>query len=355
MPAAAGHRHHCNASATESVHSTATIRAVQRRLARFLFMRSLLAALLVASLANAAFADYPDRPIKLIVPFAAGAGTDAVARFTAQKLEEQLKQPVVVENRVGASGAIGTQAVALAPADGYTLLFVASPFTTVAAATPLTANYDPVRQFAPVALIAAGPLVWIANAQAPFGSMREMIAYARANPGKLAYGSAGAGGVNHLALELFKNRTGTDILHVPYKGIAPATTDLLGGSIMTLTGTIPAVLPHLKSGKARALAVTGDKRSPLLPDVPTMKETGANGTEVYNYWGIVAPAGTPAAIVQRLNGEVQKFLGQKDVQERLASDGVDLTPGGPERLAAFIANDYNGWKRLVVDARLKLE
>ncbi len=318
-------------------------------------MRIAFAAVLSALLVAAAAADYPDRPIKLIVPFAAGAGTDAVARFTAQKLEEQLKQPVVVENRVGASGAIGTQAVAQAPADGYTLLFVASPFTTVAAATPTTANYDPIRQFAPIALIAAGPLVWIANSQAPFASMREMIAYARANPGKLAYGSAGAGGVNHLALELFKNKTGTDILHVPYKGIAPATTDLLGGSIMTLTGTIPAVLPHVKSGKARALAVTGDRRSALMPEVPTMKETGANGTEVYNYWGIVAPIGTPAAVVQRLNGEVQKFLAQKDVQDRLLADGVDLTPGGPERLAAFIANDYNGWKRLVVDARLKLE
>lgn len=316
---------------------------------------TIFAALLSTTLLTVAAADYPDRPIKLIVPFAAGAGTDAVARFTAQKLEEQLKQPVVVENRVGASGAIGTQAVAQAPADGYTLLFVASPFTTVAAATPLTANYDPIKQFAPVALIAAGPLVWVANAQAPFATMREMIAYARANPGKLAYGSAGAGGVNHLALELFKNKTGTDILHVPYKGIAPATTDLLGGSIMTLTGTIPAVLPHLKSGKARALAVTGDKRALLLPDVPTVKETGANGTEVYNYWGIVAPVGTPAVVLQRLNGEVQKFLAQKEVQERLATDGVDLTPGGPERLAAFIANDYNGWKRLVVDARLKLE
>lgn len=316
---------------------------------------TIFAALLSTTLLTVASADYPDRPIKLIVPFAAGAGTDAVARFTAQKLEEQLKQPVVVENRVGASGAIGTQAVAQAPADGYTLLFVASPFTTVAAATPLTANYDPIKHFAPVALIAAGPLVWVASAQAPFATMREMIAYARANPGKLAYGSAGAGGVNHLALELFKNKTGTDILHVPYKGIAPATTDLLGGSIMTLTGTIPAVLPHLKSGKARALAVTGDKRALLLPDVPTVKETGANGTEVYNYWGIVAPVGTPAVVLQRLNGEVQKFLAQKDVQERLATDGVDLTPGGPERLAAFIANDYNGWKRLVVDARLKLE
>ena len=314
-----------------------------------------LLALFSATMTLSAWADYPDRPIKLIVPFAAGAGTDAVARFTAQKLEEQLKQPVVVENRVGASGAIGTQAVASAPPDGYTLLFVASPFTTVAAATPATANYDPVKQFAPIALIATGPLVWIANAQAPFANIRDMIAYARANPGKLAYGSAGTGGVNHLALELFKVKTGTDILHVPYKGIAPATTDLLGGSIMTLTGTIPAVLPHVKSGKARALAITGDKRSPLMPDVPTMKETGANGTEVYNYWGLVAPVGTSTAIVQRLNAEVQKFLALKEVQDRLAADGVELTPGGPERLAAFIANDYNGWKKLVAEAKLKLD
>ena len=318
-------------------------------------LASLIFAIYPVLSSSVALAEYPDRPIKLIVPFAAGAGTDAVARFTAQKLEEQLKQPVVVENRVGASGAIGTQAVANAAPDGYTLLFVASPFTTVAAATPATANYDPIKQFVPVALIAAGPLVWIANAQAPFTSMREMIAYAKANPGRLAYGSAGAGGVNHLALELFKLKTGTDILHVPYKGIAPATTDLLGGSIMTLTGTIPAVLPHVKSGKARALAVTGDKRSPLMPDVPTMKEAGAGGTEVYNYWGLVAPVGTSSAIVRRLNTEVQKFLAQKDVQERMAADGVDLTPGGPERLAAFIANDYNGWKKLVADAKLKVE
>ncbi len=305
--------------------------------------------------ASASFADYPDRPIKIIVPFAAGAGTDAVARFTAQRLEEQLRQSVIVENRVGASGAIGTQAVANAAPDGYTLLFVASPFTTVAAATPSVANYDPIKQFAPIALIAAGPLVWIANAQAPFISMREMIAFALANPGKLAYGSAGAGGVNHLALELFKLKTGTDILHVPYKGIAPATTDLLGGSIALLTGTIPAVLPHVKGGKARALAVTGDKRSPLMPDVPTMREAGANGTEVYNYWGLVAPVGTPVAVVNRLNAEVQRFLAQKDVQDRLTNDGVDLTPGGPDRLAAFIANDYHAWRKLVADARLKVE
>ena len=321
-------------------------------------MRTLLlvfSLLFVSCFATAALADYPEKPIKIIVPFAAGAGTDAVARFTALKLEAQLKQPVIVENRVGASGAIGTQFVANAAPDGYTLLFVASPFTTVAAATPMVANYDPIKQFTPIALIAAGPLVWIASTQATFTSMREMIAFAQANPGKLAYGSAGAGGVNHLALELFKLKTGTEILHVPYKGIAPATTDLLGGSIALLTGTIPAVLPHVKGGKARALAVAGDKRSPLLPDVPTMKEAGANGTEVYNYWGLVAPAGTPAAIVNRLNAEVQKFLAQRDVQERLAGDGVDLTPGGPDRLAAFIANDYNGWRKLVVDAKLKVE
>ncbi|TAG44766.1 MAG: tripartite tricarboxylate transporter substrate binding protein [Betaproteobacteria bacterium] len=312
-------------------------------------------ALITALVATSACAQFPDRPIKLIVPFAAGAGTDAVARFVAQKLEVEVKQPIVVENRVGASGAIGTQAVAAAPADGYTLLFIASPFTTVAAATPQIANYDPVKQFAPVALIATGPLVWITGEKAPFASMREMITFAKANPGKLSYGSAGAGGVNHLALELFKAKTGTDILHVPYKGIAPATTDLLGGSISLLTGTIPAVLQHVKSGKARALAVTGDKRSALLPDVPTMKEAGANGTEVYNYWGIVAPQGTPAPIVARLNTEVQKLLAQKEVQERLTGDGVELTPGGPDRLTSFINSDFNGWKKLVIDAKLKIE
>jgi tripartite-type tricarboxylate transporter receptor subunit TctC len=298
---------------------------------------------------------YPEKPIKLIVPFAAGAGTDAVARFVAQRLETELKQPIVVENKVGASGAIGTQEVARAQADGYTLLFVASPFTTVAAATPQIAKYDPVKEFTPVALIATGPLVWIANAQAPFSSMREMIAHTKANPGKLSYGSAGAGGVNHLALELFKNRTVTDILHVPYKGIAPATTDLLGGSIQLLTGTIPAVLPHVKSGKAKALAITGDKRSALMPDVPTVSEAGASGTEVYNYWGIVAPANTPPAIVSRLNAEVQKMLAQKEVRDRLTNDGVELTPGGPERLAQFIANDFNGWRKLVQQAELKIE
>ena len=318
-------------------------------------MRALSVLVFTALLSGAVLADYPVRPIKLVVPFAAGAGTDAVARYMAQKLEETLRQPVVVDNRVGASGAIGTQAVAQAPADGYTLLFVASPFTTVAAATPTTAGYDPIRQFEPVALIATGPLVWVSNAQAPFSSLREMIGYARAHPGALSYGSAGAGGVNHLALELFKVRTGTDMLHVPYKGIAPATTDLLGGSIMTLTGTVPAVLPYVKSGKLRALAVTGDKRSVLMPDVPTVKEAGASGTEVYNYWGIVAPSGTPAAIVHRLNADVQKILAKKEVQERLAGDGVDITPGGPDRLAAFIANDVNGWRGVVRDARLKLE
>ncbi|MCC7068672.1 MAG: tripartite tricarboxylate transporter substrate binding protein [Burkholderiales bacterium] len=318
-------------------------------------MRALSVLVFTALLSGAVLADYPVRPIKLVVPFAAGAGTDAVARYMAQKLEETLRQPVVVDNRVGASGAIGTQAVAQAPADGYTLLFVASPFTTVAAATPTTAGYDPIRQFEPVALIATGPLVWVSNAQAPFSSLREMIGYARAHPGALSYGSAGAGGVNHLALELFKVRTGTDMLHVPYKGIAPATTDLLGGSIMTLTGTVPAVLPYVKSGKLRALAVTGDKRSVLMPDVPTVKEAGASGTEVYNYWGIVAPSGTPAAIVHRLNADVQKILAKKEVQERLAGDGVEITPGGPDRLAAFIANDFNGWRGVVRDARLKLE
>ncbi|MCS6995811.1 MAG: tripartite tricarboxylate transporter substrate binding protein [Casimicrobiaceae bacterium] len=318
-------------------------------------MLRVLVALVFALTVGVAQAQYPERPIKLIVPFAAGAGTDAVARFLAQKLEAELKLPIVVENRAGASGAIGTQYVASAAPDGYTLLFVASPFTTVAAATPEVAKYDPVRGFTPVALIAAGPLVWAASEKAPFNTLREMIAYAKANPGKLSYGSAGTGGVNHLALELFKARTGTDILHVPYKGIAPATTDLLGGQIQLLTGSIPAMLPHFKAGKAKPLAVTGTRRVPQLPDVPTVAEAGAPGTEVFNYWGIVAPAGTPQPIVARLNAEVQKILAQRDVQERLTADGVELTPGGPERLASFIANDYNGWRKLIAEAKLRFD
>jgi tripartite-type tricarboxylate transporter receptor subunit TctC len=311
-------------------------------------------ALTGARMGQAQTQSYPSKPLKLIVPFPPGAGTDAVARLVAQKLGEQMNATIVVDNRTGAGGAIGAELVAHADPDGYTLLFVASPFTTVAAASA-NAGYDPVKQYAAIALIATGPLVFVAGPTVPVASMRELIALARSKPGLLNYGSAGSAGINHLALELLKVRTGTNIVHVPYKGIGPATIDLLSGQIQLLTGTIPAVLPYVSQGRLKALAVTGAKRSPLLPEAPTMHEAGVADYEVYNYWGIVAPATTPRDIIVRLNAEVQKMLANPEVRDRLEKDGVELTPGSPERMQAFIAGDLATWRRLIAEAKLVLE
>lgn len=297
---------------------------------------------------------YPAKPIRLIVPFPPGAGTDTVARFVAQKLGETLKTSIVVDNRTGAGGAIGTVEAARAEPDGYTLLFVASPFTTVAAASP-TAGYDPVKQFVPVAPIASGPLAFVVANGVPAATMREFVALAKQKPGTLNYGSAGPGSVNHLALELLKARTGTEIVHIPYKGIAPATLDLLSGQIQAMTASIPATLPYVAQNKLRVLAVTGKRRAPMLPDVPSWQEAGVADAEVINYWGIVAPTGTPGEIVARINAATQALLAQGDVRERLEREGAELIPGGPERLGALIEADLNRWRRLIADARLVFE
>ena len=304
--------------------------------------------------ATAQGATYPAKPIRLIVPFPPGAGTDTVARFVAQKLGDALKASIVIDNRTGAGGAIGAVEAARAEPDGYTLLFVASPFTTVAAASP-TAGYDPVRQFVPVAPIASGPLAFVVGNNVPVANMREFIALAKQRPGTLNYGSAGPGSVNHLALELLKARTGTDIVHVPYKGIAPATLDLLAGQIQAMTASIPATLPYLAQNKLRVLAVTGKRRAPMLPDVPSWQEAGVQDAEVINYWGIVAPAGTGRDVVARLNAATQAILAQQDVRERLEREGAELIPGNPERLGALIEADLNRWRKLIADARLVFE
>ena len=241
---------------------------------------------------------WPAKPIRLIVPFPPGAGTDTVARYVAQKLAETMKSSIVVENKTGAGGAIGAAEAAAAAPDGYTLLFVASPFTTVAAAAK-TATYDPIRQFVPVAPIAAGPLAFIVNKDVPVNSMREFIALAKKEPGKLNYGSAGAGSVNHLALELMNARADIVVVHVPYRGIADATKDLLGGTIQSMTASIPATLPLAAEKRVKVLAVTGAKRIPQLPGVPSWQEEGVPNANVINYWGIVAPVGTPPAVVAR--------------------------------------------------------
>ena len=304
--------------------------------------------------AQSAASGFPERPVRIVVPFAPGAGTDAMGRLVAQKLGEMLGGSFVVENRAGASGAIGTQFVAQSPADGYTLLLVASPFTTVAASLP-SAGYDPLRQFAPVGMIASSPLVWVASTSLPANNMRELVALARQRPGALNYGSAGAGGVNHLVLELLKATTGTFITHIPYRGVAPATMDLISGHVQLVTGTIPALLPFIKDGRIKPLAVTSAKRSSALPDVPSMAEAGYAGIDVVNYFALMAPAGTPPAVIERLNVAINKLVVLPDVLARFKVDAVEPAPGSPALLGHFIEADYRAWRNVVKTQNLKIE
>ena len=297
----------------------------------------------------------PQKPIRLIVPFPPGAGTDTVARLVAQRLGDAMSVPVIVDNKVGAGGAIGAAEAAKAEPDGYTLLFVAGPFTTVAAASK-NPGYDPVKQFVAVAPIAAGPLAFVVNPSRA-GEDDEGIPRAR---------EAEAG---HAQLRLRRQRQHqssragaadgphrrTDIVHVPYKGIAPATLDLLSGQIQAITASIPATLPYLAQNKVRVLAVTGTRRARLLPDVPSWEEAGVTNADVVNYWGIVAPAGTPHDVVVRLNWETLRILAQPDVRERLEKEGAELIPGPPEKLAALIEADLKSWKKLIAEANLQLE
>ncbi len=297
---------------------------------------------------------WPAKPIRVVVPFTPGAGTDTVARYVAQKLGETMNATVVVENRTGAGGAIGAAEVAKADPDGYTLLFVASPFTTVAAASK-SAPYDPVRQFVPVAPIAVGPLAFVVHPDLPVATMREFIDHAKRHPGRINYGSAGPGSVNHLAIELFMARTGTQITHVPYRGIADATKDLLGGQLQAMTASIPATLPLAADRRVKVLAVTGERRIPQLPGVPSWQEQGVPDANVVNYWGLVAPVGTPRDVIARLNDAVRQVLAQPDVKARLEREGAELVPGAPERLGALIERDLTGWRRLVVESRLTFD
>ena len=317
---------------------------------------SILAALFfsAAVLAQTSAAAFPERPVKIVVPFAPGAGTDAMGRLMAQKLGEALGTTFVVENRAGASGAIGTQYVAQAAPDGYTLLLLASPFTTVAASLP-SANYDPLTQFAPVGMIASGPLVWAASSSLPANNMKELVAMARKKPGALNYGSAGSGGVNHLVLELLKARTGTFITHIPYRGIAPATMDMIAGQIELVTGTIPALLPFIKDGRIKPLAVTSAKRSPALPGVQSMSEAGLAGIDVVNYFALAAPAGTPPAVIEKLNATLNKVVMLPEVTARFKADAVEAAPGSPALLGHFIEADYRAWRNVVKTQNLVIE
>lgn len=309
-------------------------------------------ALWVTSGARAA--NYPEKAIKIIVPFAPGAGTDAMGRLLAQKLGELLNVSAVVDNKTGASGAIGSQFVAQSPADGYTLLLVAAPYTTVPAVLP-TAGYDPLNGFTNISMVAQGPLMWACNKDLPVNSLAELVAYAKTRPGQLNYGSAGAGGINHLVLEQLKAQQGVSIVHIPYRGIAPATVDMMGGQIHVLTGTIPALAPLVRDGRIKALAVTTGQRHPLFPQVPGLAEQNLADLTALNYFGLVAPKGTPVDVVERLNQALVKVTAMPDVQARLKNDALEVAPPGVAYMDKFIRGDLTAWQKVVRQQGIKID
>lgn len=299
-------------------------------------------------------ASYPDKPVRIVVPFAPGAGTDAVGRLLAQKLSELLGASVVVENRTGASGAIGSQFVAQSPADGYTLLLVAAPFTTVPAVLP-SAGYDPVTSFSPVGMVAQGPLMWACHKDLPVNTLAELVAYARTRPGQLNYGSAGSGGINHLVLEQLKAQKGVSIVHIPYRGIAPATMDMIGGQIHVLTGTIPALAPFVRDGRIKPLAVTTGQRHPSLPQVPGLAEQDLADLSALNYFGLVAPKGTTAVVVARLGEAIARITAMPDVQARFKVDALEPAPQGVAYMDRFIRRDLESWKKVVRQQGIQID
>ena len=306
--------------------------------------------LLVATGGVHAQRQYPNRPIRLIVPFAPGGGTDIVARVTAQKLTESFGVPVIVDNRPGGGGAIGTETAVRANPDGYTMILVAAAYATNAAL--YTLPYDPVNDVAPIALVGeTGNLVTL-HPSVPVKSIKELIAYDKANPGKLNYGSAGTGSGAHLAPELFNQMAGTKMTHVPYKGIGLALNDLLGGQIQLIVGGMPATIPHVRSHRLRGIAVTTAKRSNAVPDIPTVAET-VPGYEVVQWFAVLGPKALPKDVVTRWNKEMDRIVQLPDVKARMAGDGIEPAGGSPERFHEVLKREIAKWQKVVKIANIK--
>ncbi len=312
-----------------------------------------LAALLAASLApREASAQWPDRTIRLIVPFAAASSSDTIARLIALKLGERLGQQVVVDNRVGGSTIIGTDAVAKAAPDGYTIGLANT--STHAASAALSSNlpFDPIRDFAPVAMIGASPFILISSPHTPAASLKEFVELAKAGPGTLSYASAGTATLAHLAGELFKSKAGVNVTHIPYRGTAQSMFDLMQGRINLLVGTIPPTLQSIREGKLRALATMSDKRNHALADVPTVAEAGVPGCEAGLWTALVVPAAVPPDIVKRLTEATLAIVATDEVQQALRLQGVDPEPGSPQTVAAQIRKDIVKWREVVAAAKI---
>ncbi len=304
---------------------------------------------------DAAAQSFPSKPLRYIVPVSAGGGSDLVGRTVTERWAKALGQSIVVENIGGGGGAIACQTTARAPADGYTLLqgYVATHATSPATRSKLP--YDPVKDFTPIGMIGTTPNVLVVNANVPVKTLKEFIAYMRANPGRVSYGSAGQGSLTHLTMELLKLATDTYAVHLPYRGVAPAFTDLLGGQTQAMFPGLAAAMPHIRSGRVRPLAVTGTARHPLLKDVPTMAESGFKGFEAYQWYGVVGPAGIPADIVKALNETLRSVLVAPDLRDRLAAEALEPTPMTSEAFAQFMRADIARWTKVARDRKIDLD
>jgi tripartite-type tricarboxylate transporter receptor subunit TctC len=300
-------------------------------------------------------AGYPSKPVKLVIPFPPGGPLDTVGRTIAQKLSEAWGQSVVVDNRPGAGGNIGADLVAKSAPDGYTILMGALSTHAVNPSLYTKMPYDAIADFAPITLVAVTPNVLVVNAALPVNSAKEFVAYAKANSGKLAFGSGSNGSAGHLAGELFKVDTGTDITHVPYKGGAPATQALLAGDTQFMFDNLANAMPHVKAGKLKALAVTTAERSKLAPELPTMAEAGLPGFDISTWFGLFAPAGTPKEIVAKWNAEVTKILKSPEMRERLIAQGAEPAPTTPEQFAAFVKSEIPKYAKIIKASGAKVD
>jgi tripartite-type tricarboxylate transporter receptor subunit TctC len=299
--------------------------------------------------------NYPARPIRFIVTFPPGGPSDFVARALGQKLTEAWGQQVVVDNRSGAGGVVGVEAAARASPDGYTLLQGQSGGMSINPALLAKLSYDPFRDFTPITMLVVNAQMLVAHPSLPVKSVKELVALAKTRPGQIGYASAGYGSAQHLGMEMLKVMTGIDLLHVPYKGTGPALVDLFSGQVSLNFTSMPAVLPHVKAGKLKGIAVGSSRRSRAAPEVPTVAESGVPGFEYVAWYGLFAPAGTPQAIVNRINSQVAQALGESDLSQRLASQGAEPSPSTPEGLARYMREDHERWKKVIKAARIRLD
>ncbi len=307
---------------------------------------------ITAGVAGEAHADdWPTRPLRLVIGFAPGGSNDIVGRAVAMELGERLKQQVVIENRPGAGGIIAADIVAQAPPDGYSLLLISSSFTMNQSIVKLP--YDPIKSFEPVALLGSGPSAVAVPASLPVRTVAELIAYAKSRPGQTNITSTGIGSFQHFAAELFKMRTGTDMAVIQYKGGAPALADLAAGTVQVGIGSMNQTLPFIKSGKIRVIGIAGKKRSPLMPDVPTVSESGVPGYEAVNWWGVLAPAGTPAAILERINRETNATLSSEAITKRFAQEAAEPAAMTRSEFAAFMREEADRWADVAAKAGIK--